>query len=67
MSTGLILLEANEVTAWFLPGSDGLDEVLPDVERLKLETQRLSREHLAASIANFCQPSTGKPGCHHNS
>lgn len=54
-STGLILLEENEVTAWFLPGSDGLDEVLPDVERLQLETQQLSSENLAASIATFFQ------------
>lgn len=54
-STGLILLDDSNITAWFLPGSDGLDEVLPDVEQVRLETQRLSSEHLAKSIATFFQ------------
>lgn len=54
-STGLILLGADEVTAWFLPGSDGLDEILPEIERLRLETARLSAEHLATTMATFFQ------------
>jgi hypothetical protein len=54
-STGLILLDANEITAWFLPGSDGLDEVLPDIERMRLENGRLSGEHLATAISAFFQ------------
>lgn len=55
LSTGLIVQDASEVTAWFLPGSDGLDEVLPDIERMRLETGRLSGEHLSTALVAFFQ------------
>jgi hypothetical protein len=55
LSTGLIVQDASEVTAWFLPGSDGLDEVLPDIERMRLETGRLSGEHLSTALVAFLQ------------
>ncbi len=53
-STALLLLDRQLAgNAWFLPGSDGLDELLPEVERLEISAQRLAPQHLAATLQTF--------------
>lgn len=54
-STGLIELRLNELSAWFLPGSDGLDETLPEIERLRLDLDRFNQEHLTTAVRTFFQ------------
>lgn len=53
-SSGLLLVDGQGgVVAWFLPGSDGLDEILPEIERLRLEPGQLAAEQLAGAIGAF--------------
>ncbi|MFN6208244.1 MAG: hypothetical protein ACK49R_17590 [Planctomycetota bacterium] len=53
-SSGLILANRlGKATGWFLPGSDGLDEILPEIERLPLVPSQLSPDQFNAALAAF--------------
>lgn len=53
-SSGLLLVDRQgRVTAWFLPGSDGLDEIVPEIDRLSLESGQLPAGQVARAVAIF--------------
>lgn len=53
-SSGLVLVTPQgSTTGWFLPGSDGLDEIVPEIGRLSLESSQIAAGQLARALATF--------------
>jgi hypothetical protein len=53
-SSSLLLVDRQgRATGWFLPGSDGLDEIVPEIERIKLDASKLPPEQFAGALSAF--------------